>query len=83
MPKKTTPTNACSDLRLTVPSHDDPAVASDIANYVMDRVLNLTDEMQRYATDRFDQAPASAIHAGELGAALAHEVLGWIRRWPL
>lgn len=65
-----------------VPSSDDPTTTSEILNYAVDRTLLLTADIAKHACARFDSAPASALHANELGAVIAGEVLAWIRRWP-
>jgi hypothetical protein len=74
--------NVADELRPVVPEADDPQFASDIANYVLDRTLRLTEDIQRYAEQRFDHAPASGTHVCELNGEISGLVLEWVRRWP-
>ncbi|MFH5232446.1 hypothetical protein [Antrihabitans spumae] len=74
--------NVADELRPTVPETDDPRVASEILNYVLDRTLRLTEDVQCYAEQRFDQAPTSGTHVSELNAEISGLVLEWVRRWP-
>ncbi|MFH5207867.1 hypothetical protein ACHIPZ_06515 [Antrihabitans sp. NCIMB 15449] len=74
--------NFTDELRPVDPESDDPQVASDILNYVLARTLRLTEDLQRFAEQRFDHAPASGTHVCELNGEISGLVLEWVRRWP-
>jgi hypothetical protein len=63
------------------PDGDDPASAGDLANYVLDRCLELTDALCRYANTRFEEAPMTSRRTIELASTIASEVVAWARRW--
>ncbi len=65
------------------PEGDDPASAGDLINFVLDRCLELTDALYRYATVRFEEAPMSSQNTIELASTIASEVVTWVRRWPV
>lgn len=82
MNDKTSAMDVANELRPVVPESDDLRVASDIVNYVLDRTLRLTEDLQHYAEQCFDQAPASGAHVSELNGDISRVVLDWVRRWP-
>ena len=63
------------------PYGDDPASAGDLANYVLDRCLELTDALYRYANTRFEEAPMTSRRTIELASTIASEVVAWVRMW--
>src|SRR2546429_5598284 len=63
------------------PDTDDAASAGDLINFVLDRCLELTDGLYRYATARFEEAPVTSWRAIELASTLSNEVVVWVRRW--
>jgi hypothetical protein len=63
------------------PESDDPASAGDLINFVLDRCLELTDALYRYATVRFEEAPIASRRAIELASTLSNEVVVWVRKW--
>ncbi len=63
------------------PDSDDPASAGDLINFVLDRCLELTDALYRYANTRFEEAPISSRNTIELAGTIANDVVTWVRRW--
>ncbi|MFI6168933.1 hypothetical protein ACIBCN_19290 [Nocardia sp. NPDC051052] len=78
----TTRAQLADRLRLRTPDGDDVAAAGDLANFVLDRMLEATDALNRYATLRLEEAPVSSRYAIHLAASIASEVTAWVRRWP-
>ncbi len=66
----------------SVQSGDDVAAATDLLNFALDRVAELTAALQRYSDARFEEAPMTSSYITELVNGLDHSVLAWIRRWP-
>lgn len=64
------------------PGSDDAASAGDLINFTLDRSLELTDALYRYATLRFEEAPMTSSRVIELASALASETVLWVRRFP-
>lgn len=64
------------------PVSDDPASAGDLINFVLDRCLELTDALYRYASVRFEEAPMTSRRALELASTLASETVAWVRKFP-
>lgn len=70
------------DLQPTVPISDDGRAVSEMLSYVLDRGTQFTDGIRRHAHGRFEQAPASSVHVGELSEEFSGLMLEWVRRWP-
>ncbi len=65
------------------PDTDDPASAMDLINYTLDRCLELTDALYRYANTRFEEAPMTGTRAIELASTISSDVVRWVRGWPV
>lgn len=79
------PTNhrvVLNELQPKVPQGDDCETTSDIVNFVLRRSLRLSRDIQRYAGEREDQAPASSRLALAFAGLIANEAIEWVRRWP-
>lgn len=71
-----------NELQPKVPPGDDLETCSELVNFVLRRSLRLTRDIQRYAGERADAAPASSLLAVEFGVIVAAEAIEWVRRWP-
>ncbi|WP_433683358.1 hypothetical protein [Nocardia sp. CA-119907] len=60
---------------------DDVAAAGDLINFVLDRCLELTDALYRYANLRLNEAPSTSQRTIELAGVIASETVTWVRRW--
>ncbi len=69
--------------RPELPAGDDAAAAGDLVNFVLDRCLELTDALYRYANLRSLEAPTASRRATELASTIANETVAWVRRWPV
>ncbi|MGW4842757.1 hypothetical protein [Nocardia brasiliensis] len=67
--------------RPDTPAGDDIAAAGDLINFVLDRCLELTDALHRYATLRLAEAPSTSHRTLELASIIANETAAWVRRW--
>ncbi|RDI54013.1 hypothetical protein [Nocardia mexicana] len=88
MPKKQSPNlpvrlTLDPDLLPTVPSGDDPHIASEIANFVLELVDDASEDLKdRLTYARYQAAPASIRHADHFHAVLNRAALEWLREWP-
>jgi hypothetical protein len=73
--------SVANDPRPEPPDTDDVASAGDLINFVLDRCLELTDALYRYANLRFEEAPISSRRTTELAGTIASDVVTWVRRW--
>ncbi|MBF6299055.1 hypothetical protein IU459_16115 [Nocardia amamiensis] len=71
-----------NQLQPKVPEGDDLETASDIVNFVLRRALRLSRDIQRYAGQRQELAPASSRLALAFAGIIAAEAIAWVRRWP-
>jgi hypothetical protein len=71
-----------NELQPKVPPGDDLETCSELVNFVVRRTFRLSRNIQRYASDRADAAPASSLLAVEFSAIVASEAIEWVRRWP-
>jgi hypothetical protein len=79
------PTNhriALNQLRPKAPQGDDLETCSELVNFVVRRSLRLTRDIQRYAGDREQLAPASSRLALAFAGLIASKAINWVKRWP-
>ncbi|WP_280351494.1 hypothetical protein [Nocardia abscessus] len=65
-----------------VPEGDDPAAASEIANYILAHTREFSEDLRDFLSSRLDQAPMSAEHGYDLDYKISRLVTRWLFGWP-
>ncbi|WP_280209122.1 hypothetical protein [Nocardia cyriacigeorgica] len=72
-----------NELSPAVPQADYADVANEIANYVMQEALQMSDRLRNFLDERYEAAPTSVEHGHVFDALLVRSALDWVRRWPV
>jgi len=71
-----------NEMRPKVPQGDDLEATNDLLNFVLRRSLRLSGDVERYADERFDDAPISSLYVTAFAGIVAFETLEWVKGWP-